>query len=302
MVNGMDDLASDIRTGAARVAGIYLVLAVAWIVLTDLGVLQIVFDPIALTSVQTVKGLLFVTTSAVLLYVLIAREQRRLAETNEELQLTLKHASVLHRLLRHNLRNSCDVILNNVGLLRNERGDEEAAYRRIERQTDALVDIAEKSRHLRDLVLEDEMGLTDVNLERIVRARVVAVSSEFPAVDVDVEAAAGSRAIAHPRIGIAIEELLRNAITHAEEARPAVTITITTGGDTVALAVADEGPGLPEMELAVLDGTFEEPLEHSRGIGLWLVQFLVAKSDATLETRANDPAGTVVTMTFERAA
>lgn len=118
----MRKLTSAINVGAARVASIYLVVAMILIVLTDLGALSVVFDPIALTSVQTAKGLVFVAASAGLLYVLITREQRRLAAANEDLELTLRHASVLHRLFRHNVRNSCDVILNNVALLRRNRG------------------------------------------------------------------------------------------------------------------------------------------------------------------------------------
>lgn len=296
----MVGLTGGVRSGAARVAGIYLVVSIVWIVLTDIGVLGFVLDPAALTGLQTAKGIFFVTASAGLLYVLVSREQRRLAETNQDLELTLRHASVLHRLLRHNLRNSCDVIMNNVALLRDDRAETEAAYSRIERQTATLVDIAEKSRHLRDLVLADDPEPRPIDLVPVVHHHADGVQEDFPEAVVTVDAPESATALAHPRIGIGIDEVVRNAIIHADRADPTVAITVTTGDERVAIEVADDGPGLPSMELSALEGSFEEPLEHSRGIGLWLVQFLIAKSDASLSTRPNDPTGTIVRMTFER--
>lgn len=296
----MRDLAGGVNASAARIAGIYLVLAVGWIVLTDLGALGMVLDPLALTGVQTAKGLFFVAGSAGLLYVLIAREQRRLSAANRELELTLRHASVLHRLLRHNLRNSCDVILNNVALLRRRRGNPTAAYDRIQRQADALVDIAEKSRHLRDLVLEDDQRMETVDLATVGRERAADVRRDFPKATVVDDLPAEATARAHPRVGIAVDELLRNAIVHAERADVRVEITGAVEGDVVTLTVADDGPGLPEMELSALEGLFEEPMEHSRGIGLWLVQFLVAKSEGDLETTVREDGGTVIQLRFQR--
>jgi len=296
----MADLRGEINVGAARVAGIYLVLAITWIVLTDLGALQIVFDRVTLTSVQTAKGIVFVTASAGLLYVLIAREQRRLESTNEELELALRHASVLHRLLRHNLRNSCDVIMNNVALLRRDRGDEDDAYDRIDRQTASLVDIAEKSRHLRELVLSDDPERQSIDLARVVRNRASRVRADFPAADVDVETPEGATAVAHPRIGVGIDEVLRNGIVHSGRDHPTVRATVTVDDDAVEVTIEDDGPGLPDHEVTSLSDSYEEPLEHSRGIGLWLVQFLLEKSGGTIETEPANPGGTVVRMGFDR--
>ena len=301
LFNGMNGLRARLNKSAARVAGIYLLAAVVWIVLTDLGALQVVLDPIALTSLQTAKGLMFVTVSAGLLYVLIAREHRRLSNTNEELELALRHASVLHRLLRHNLRNSCDVVLNNVELLRANKTDETAAYDRIERQAEALSAIAEKSRHLRDLVLAEEPSVCNLDLGVVVSDQVATVRDEFQAGDISVEISSHSEALAHPRIGIGIEELLRNAIIHGNPAETSVAVSVFETDDTVTVQVEDGGPGLPPMERAVLEGSTEEPLEHSRGIGLWLVQFLVARSDGSVSTSDREPTGSTIRLQFQRA-
>ena len=297
----MADLRGEIHVGAARVAGIYLVLAITWIILTDLGALQFVFDRVTLTSVQTAKGVVFVTASAGLLYVLIAREQRRLESTNEELELTLRHASVLHRLLRHNLRNSCDVIMNNVALLRRNRVDEDEAYDRIDRQTTTLVDIAEKSRHLRELVLSDDPERQSIDLARVVRNRAARVRADFPGAEIDVETPEEAMAVAHPRIGVGIDEILRNGVVHSGRDDPTVRATVAVEDDAVEVTIEDDGPGLPEHEVTSLSDTYEEPLEHSRGIGLWLVQFLLEKSGGTIETEPANPGGTVVRMEFDRA-
>jgi PAS domain S-box-containing protein len=76
------------RLGSAlRVSLIYALLGVAWILLTDLILVPISNDQTELTALQTLKGLIFIFGSAVLIFFLLRTEQAH--EESERTLLTL---------------------------------------------------------------------------------------------------------------------------------------------------------------------------------------------------------------------
>jgi signal transduction histidine kinase len=82
-----------------------------------------------------------------------------------------------------------------------------------------------------------------------------------------------------PKLDIAIENLVENAVEHNDATRPRVSVEVTNG-DRPTLVVSDNGPGIPEQEIAALEGERETSLEHGSGIGLWLVKWIVDRSNA----------------------
>lgn len=68
------------------------------------------------------------------------------------------------------------------------------------------------------------------------------------------------------------------------------------------IVVADDGPGIPEHEYAVLSKGTETALEHGSGLGLWLVFWVIDRSGGELAFEDNEPSGTVVTMTLPAIA
>jgi len=103
-------------------------------------------------------------------------------------------------------------------------------------------------------------------------------------------------------LGRAIEELVANAVGHSDRDAPRVTVEATAEGEEAVISVADDGPGIPEMERKILTGEREiEPLYHGSGIGLWLVSLIVRQSDGRLSFHENEPRGSVVTIRLSRA-
>ncbi|WP_436928501.1 PAS domain S-box protein [Halosimplex halobium] len=90
----------------------------------------------------------------------------------------------------------------------------------------------------------------------------------------------------------------QDATTHAGEA-PTVSVTGTVDERSVTLSVVDDGPGIPDAELAALERGAETPLDHGSGVGLWLVEWVVAKSGGDLSFETGD--GTRATVRFDRA-
>ena len=66
----------------------------------------------------------------------------------------------------------------------------------------------------------------------------------------------------------------------------------------VQLRVEDDGPGFDEAELAVHAQATETALQHSDGIGLWLVRWIVDTYDGTVDLRNAPDGGAVVTVTL----
>lgn len=105
------DTRSDLSPG--RVALIYAAFGFLWVATSD----QVVAKLPNQVVLQTVKGWLFVTISAVLVYVLVDRSHSKLSRTTSRLESTLSHTSVLHRILRHDIRNACMSILGYAELI-----------------------------------------------------------------------------------------------------------------------------------------------------------------------------------------
>jgi signal transduction histidine kinase len=88
--------------------------------------------------------------------------------------------------------------------------------------------------------------------------------------------------------------LLKNAVQHNDTDDPEVTVSATTGDGTVEVAVADNGPGVPDERKEEIFGQGEKGLESSgTGIGLYLVRTLVERYGGDVRVEDNDPEGSV---------
>ena len=282
---------------AVGIAFTYLFVGASWIIVTDYLVLELVSDPQTMARLQTAKGWLFVIGSTGLVYALVRSNQQRHERTTDRLEHALQQTSVLHRLLRHNLRNNCNVIRGNAELL--EANDEVPAtvnpsLEEIKHQTDRLVELGSKTRCLRDAVLEGEDSVRRLDLSAAIDAVVEDVRDRYPAVTIETDRPATCSVRTTPKIERALRELLDNAIEHSERADPAVRIAIRRTGEGVDLVVTDDGPGLPPIERTVLEEGIESPMIHSEGVGLWIVRTIVVQAGGSVELVDESPGTTVV--------
>jgi signal transduction histidine kinase len=199
--------------------------------------------------------------------------------------------SVLNRVLRHNLRNDLDVVLAHAERI--EDDDTRAVVR--ETATD-LVALGRKARRAQSVMTACTDPPSTVDLSEL--ARSVAAEHDHKHDDATVETVGPERlpVSTHPDVlRQALDELVENAITHAEA--PSVELRVSEPSDTAAaVAVADDGPGIPERERAVLQGSQETQIQHATGIGLWFVAWAVTQLGGDLRFTENDPHGSVVTI------
>ena len=201
-------------------------------------------------------------------------------------QQSRQHMQVVHRVMRHNMRNDLNKMRAWTELLVDEDDPEQRAeqYARIkptlakwERMTDTLQEI----RQAIDVQRELE---TDTPATELVSAAVSESQSAYPDATIDATVPERNTARVSSRLDRAIEELIDNAVRASEEGEAQVEVTLSRPDEEwVAIDVADDGPGLPEMEAEVLETGEETQLAHGGGLGLWMVRTLVTVDGGDIE-------------------
>lgn len=180
--------------------------------------------------------------------------------------------AVLNRVLRHDTRNELAVIVGEAHDLEVAlEGEAAEKAARIRARGEGFVALAEKARRVERSLEGADGRLAAVDVVDLVRAAVARVGETHPAADVDLDVPASAAVLANDSLGIAVEELLENAVEHGG----AATVVVEAAADRVTVRIDDDGPPIPEAELAVLESGDETPLRHASGLGLWVANWLV---------------------------
>ncbi|WP_435361540.1 ATP-binding protein [Haloarchaeobius sp. DFWS5] len=201
--------------------------------------------------------------------------------------------AVLHRVLRHNVRNKLDVVLAHADLV-----EDEQLQRGIRESATDLVALSNKARAAEEIMTASTESPTAVDLTAVVATVVDQYRNEVPDSDITHSCPDELTVSTHRSVVERIlSELVENALTHSDEATPSVHVSVQHVEDAaVELSVADDGPGIPERERRILAAGTETKLEHGQGIGLWFVNWAVRQLGGDLTFGDNDPAGSVVTV------
>jgi len=213
-----------------------------------------------------------------------------------------QRVAVLDRVLRHNIRNGMNVVMGRADAALADADPETATHLRQIRETAAdLVGVSRDVRRFADAIDPDAGAATPRDAVELVRWAVDEVERRHPGADLRVVVHEPVTVVAYESVRAAVEELLENAVVHADREAPTVTATVDAAADTGTVSVADRGPGLPEPEQQVLTEGGETQLTHASGVGLWLVNWAVTKSGGSLDFEPNDPRGSVVSLRLPRA-
>jgi len=189
--------------------------------------------------------------------------------------------SVINRVLRHNVRNEVSVINGYTEMLAADLdGDAASKADRIIETANRLLDLAESAREI-EANRDQSPDVEPVDVVPIVEERVRQLRERYPEATVTVDSPETAVVQALPRLETALWELLDNAAKHGGD-DPSVAVEIRDTDDRILIAIADDGPGLPESERQVLATGAEEPLVHGQGLGLWLAYWLVGNFDGEI--------------------
>ena len=202
-----------------------------------------------------------------------AQEQRR------------QHVQVLHRIMRHNIRNDLTKLRGYVGLLESatDTGTREQRAGTIRDILDKWERMADKTQQIQN-ILTSEGALASYRSAREI-AEDVRQQKENEHVNAKVTITADHDLKPHipSELDKAVSELVENAITANDTEHPSVQISVSQPDERwVEVRVSDTGPGLPDMEKDLLETGEETPLSHGQGLGLWMVRALVTRAGGSI--------------------
>lgn len=202
-----------------------------------------------------------------------------------ERELREQRLEVLNRVLRHNLRNRVEVIKSNAEELSTRTNSGYAET--IIDSADGLAELGAKARAIDRFVSrsvrETERDLV-AELDDIVAETDCAVTLDTPE--------SAPLVTDWGALTAALESAIENAV---EYARDSVTVSVESTPDGYTVTVVDDGPGIPDSELAALDAGTETALQHGTGLGLWRLRWGVTKLNGDLSFDTDD--GTTVRIT-----
>jgi signal transduction histidine kinase len=220
-----------------------------------------------------------------------------------DLEKRTRQLRVLDNILRHNLRNDLTVVRGLAEEVRSQTTGEIAdTVDEIVTKTNELMSTGEKSRSITDL-LSEEPKRKSVDITSAIRSIAAEFAAARPGVRIDVDAPERLVVDTTLKIREAIEELIRNAVIHNDRDTPSIEICIEANDETAGIRIVDNGPGIPEMDRAVLEtGQAIDDLYHGSGLGLWLVYWIINRSDGSIAVESAEPRGTEVTIRLPRGS
>ena len=204
-------------------------------------------------------------------------------------EMRRQRIEVLNRILRHNIRNSLDIINADAELVADE-----ARAASILDTTDTLNQLTGDARRIESLLRRPADERTTAELSTIVADVTAALSEEYSAASISVEIPDLSVTVDADLFQFALQNVIENAIVHNDGASPRVEITGSETETGVRVVVADDGPGVPESELAVIDRRSESQLSHASSLGLWSIKWAVQQLGGELSFRESEYGGTAV--------
>jgi len=201
--------------------------------------------------------------------------------------------SVINRVLRHNLRNDVGVINGYAEMLEDQLvGQQQTLAKRVRTTSDRLLDLSETAQKL-EQTLDGPIERKPIDLRPLVDRVVDQLGDQYPEASIAASGLETCVVDTAPRLETAVWELVDNAAKHAGES-PSVGIELAETDTHVEIRVRDEGPGLPELERSVLESGEETPLAHGRGLGLWLVYWIVTGVGGTVSVIEPQQLGSTV--------
>ena len=181
-----------------------------------------------------------------------------------------RRLQVLHRVLRHNLRNELTVIAGMADHIREKTDgpEQRQAAERILSTAGRLSSVSEQARDL-EVALDSDSD-QDVDAAELVRS----VVATYPEQGIETDVPDSAPVTGGTAVYDAVDNLVENAVVHTP-AGTDIHVTVDSEGSETYIRVADDGPGIAAIERAAV---FEDEditrLRHGSGLGLWLARWV----------------------------
>jgi signal transduction histidine kinase len=286
-----------------RVTILYLLFGLGALYVSDVLLGRYVSEPL-LGRLQALKGFVEVLLTAGLIFILTAGSRASLKYQTDQLQRQQQELRVLHRVIRHNLRNELNAIDGYAELVQERTDDEKRQEwcRRIKISASDLLQYTQQANRIRKISDGSNGQPETIDLSETI-PQLIEKNGDVEAGEVTVDLPRRAPVEANHMLDIAINELLTNAIKHNDSSDPEVSVTVDPDSGGLAMTqiiIEDNGPGLPTNTRDVIEQVTEDPLLHMDGMGLWMVHWIVIESNGVMDINT-DGTGTRVTLTIPSA-
>jgi Signal transduction histidine kinase len=208
-------------------------------------------------------------------------------------EMLRQRVQVLNRVFRHNIRNDLDVVRAHAefGLQSGDPAAVEGSFEHILEVTDSIAQMSADARQIERLMRTSAGDQAAVELRRLVETVVESVTRDQPGVSVTVEVSRVELSVPRGLLRFALRNLVENAVEHNNSQSPCVDIEGTRQASGVRVAVADNGPGIPDAEWAVIEAGREESQDHLTSLGLWGTKWAVQRMGGELSRREREGVG-----------
>jgi PAS domain S-box-containing protein len=208
-----------------------------------------------------------------------------------------RQLTTLDRYLRHNLRNEMSIVQGLAEQIRTEGDAELSSYAdQIQSSVESLLRNVEKQRRIVQILQEDTQ-LQEFDLVSLLDSIVDEYANVYPEAELSLSGPDSVTVSATEQLPEALSELVENAVRHNDTESPTVSLEVTAEAGHVTVEVADDGPGITDMDVNVLTGADDETaIYHGGGLGMWLVYLVLHRSRGSVHYSENDPRGAVVSL------
>jgi PAS domain S-box-containing protein len=213
--------------------------------------------------------------------------------------------SVLQRILRHDLRNNLNKILLSIQLASRESTNDSAGKQldAAEQTVDETLSLIQDVKQFERTFETGEIDKEVINISAVVQEQLTVLRAEQATVEVSAELPETARVVTNSLIERAVRNVLTNAVEHNDSDTPKIRVALVRrrAEGEVELRIEDNGPGIPDETIEVLNAERERQLDHLSGFGLWAVHWVLTISGGRLEFAENEPRGTVAKLVLPTA-
>jgi len=237
---------------------------------------------------------------------LVANTRAAVRRGEHEAELTRRNDQLefVNSLLRHDIQNSMTIIRARGQALSESCTDQNAAYAdTIVKQSDDVIDLVDQFRILLDALTDTSGNTHPVDLSAVLEDRIGTARTTYPELTVTADVPDGIDVLANDILGSVFGNILDNAVEHNDTDDPTVEVSVTEREGTVAVRIADDGPGIDDEIKETVFRRGDRGLKESNigsGFGLFFVDTMMDQYGGEVTVHDNEPRGAVFELVFRR--
>lgn len=213
----------------------------------------------------------------------ILNDVTKIKQQEKDLEVYQK---VINRVLRHNVKNDMNVITGySEEILQNETGETKTQAQIINNTSTSLSNTVNKLRQIESVL--NNRNKISVNI--IDEIKSIESMDKYNNVEINITRNTDNTIFdMNPCISYAIEEIIDNGVSHNKSDKKIIDITIDEQDNNVSIKFEDNGVGIKQHEIDVIESNNETNHKHGSGSGLWLINWIINRSDGTVKFHRTD--------------